>query len=93
VASESEARRRDKLSAITRELEAMSDWELERGCAASLGFDDDRRMVADRLLRERYAGQRRASRANPQPPGPRQVNRPALIAEFSHGPSCRGLRI
>jgi hypothetical protein len=56
VASESEARRRDKLSAITRELEAMSDWELERGCAASLGFDDDRRMVADRLLRERYAG-------------------------------------
>ena len=53
MASESEARRRDKLSAITRELEAMSDWELERGCAASLGFDDDRRMVADRLLRER----------------------------------------
>ena len=47
---------RDRLSVITRELEAMSDWELERGCAASLGFDDDRRMVADRLLRERYAG-------------------------------------
>ena len=34
----------------------MSDWELERGCAASLGFDDDRRMVADRILRKRYAG-------------------------------------
>jgi hypothetical protein len=34
----------------------MFDWELERGCAASLGFDDDRRMVAGRLLRERYAG-------------------------------------
>jgi hypothetical protein len=48
-----------KLRAITRELEAMSDWELERGCAASLGFDDDRRMVADRLLRERYAGPER----------------------------------
>ena len=39
---------RDRLSVITRELEAMSDWELERGCAASLGFDDDRRMVAGR---------------------------------------------
>ena len=33
----------DRLSMITRELEALSDWELERGCAASLGFDDDRR--------------------------------------------------
>ena len=47
---------RDRLNVITRELEAMSDWELERGCAASLGFDDDRRVVAHRLLRERYAG-------------------------------------
>ncbi len=45
-----------KLRAITRELEAMSDWELERGVASSLGFDDDRRMVASRILRERYAG-------------------------------------
>jgi hypothetical protein len=35
VARESEARRRDKLSAINRELEAMSDWELERGLASS----------------------------------------------------------
>lgn len=43
----------DRLSMITRELEALSDWELERGCAASLGFDDDRRVVAHRLLRER----------------------------------------
>ena len=34
----------------------MSDWELERGCAASLGFDDAQRMAADRILRERYAG-------------------------------------
>ena len=41
MARESEARRRGKLSAINRELGAMSDWELERGCAASLGFDDD----------------------------------------------------
>ena len=56
---ESEARPRDKLSAINRELGAMSDWELERGCAASLGFDDDRRMVADRILRDRYAGPER----------------------------------
>ena len=56
MARESEARRRDTLSTISRELGAMSDWELERGCAASLGFDDDRRSVADRILRERYAG-------------------------------------
>ena len=45
--------------AVSRELGAMSDWELERGCAASLGFDDDRRMVADRILRDRYAGPER----------------------------------
>jgi hypothetical protein len=45
-----------KLRAISRELEAMSDWELERGLASSLGFDDDRRQVANRILRERYAG-------------------------------------
>jgi hypothetical protein len=45
-----------RLRAITRELKAMSDWELERGLAPSLGFDDERRMVADRILRERYAG-------------------------------------
>ena len=31
MARESEARRRDTLSAISRELGAMSDWELERG--------------------------------------------------------------
>ena len=51
-----EARRRDRLSAINRELGAMSDWELERGLASSLGFDHDRRNVANRILRERYAG-------------------------------------
>jgi hypothetical protein len=56
MGSGGEAGQPAKLRAITRELEAMSDWELERGCAASLGFDDDRRIVADRLLRERYAG-------------------------------------
>jgi len=43
-----------KLSLITRELEAMSDWELERGCASS-AFDRDRRIVADRILRQRHA--------------------------------------
>jgi hypothetical protein len=48
--------RSTRLSAITRELEAMSDWELERGLASSLGFDDDRRTAANRILRERYAG-------------------------------------
>jgi hypothetical protein len=55
VARESEARRH-KLSAISRELGAMSDWELERGLASSLGFDHDQRNVANRILRERYAG-------------------------------------
>jgi len=52
----SEARRQDKLSAINRELGAMSDWELERGLASSLGFDHDQRNVANCILRERYAG-------------------------------------
>jgi hypothetical protein len=56
---ESEAKQLDELGTITRKLEAMSDWELERGCAASLGFDHSRRMVADRILRERYAGPER----------------------------------
>ena len=56
MATDSEARRRGKLSAINRELGAMSDWELERGLASSLGFDHDRRNVANRILRERYAG-------------------------------------
>jgi hypothetical protein len=51
-----EAARPDKLSAITQELEEMSDWELERGLASSLGFDHYRRIVADRILRRRYAG-------------------------------------
>jgi hypothetical protein len=49
----------DKLSAINRELEAMSDWELERGLASSLGFDHDQRNVANCILRERYAGTER----------------------------------
>ena len=52
----SEARRQDKLSAINRELGAMSDWELERGLASSLGLDHDQRNVANCILRERYAG-------------------------------------
>jgi hypothetical protein len=51
MARESEARRRDTLSTISRELGAMSDWELERGLGSSLGFDRD-----NRILRERYAG-------------------------------------
>jgi hypothetical protein len=34
----------------------MSDWELERGLASSLFFDHDQRNVANRILRERYAG-------------------------------------
>jgi hypothetical protein len=59
MAKSDEAGQPAKLKAITRELQRMSDWELERGCASSLGFDDGRRMVADRILRERYAGQER----------------------------------
>ncbi len=55
MARESQARRH-KLSAINRELGARSDWELERGLASSLGFDHDQRNVANRILRERYAG-------------------------------------
>jgi len=51
---ESEAR-----SAINRELGAMSDWELERGLASSLFFDHDQRNVANRILKERYAGSER----------------------------------
>jgi len=43
-----------KLNMIRRELEAMSDWELERACAAALSFDLDRRIIADRILRERH---------------------------------------
>jgi hypothetical protein len=56
MGNSSDLREPTRLGAIKRELEAMSDWELERGLASSLGFDDDRRMVADSILRERYAG-------------------------------------
>ena len=59
MAGESEARGRDTLSAINSELGAMSDWELERGLASSLGFDNDQRNVANRILRDRYAGRER----------------------------------
>jgi hypothetical protein len=59
VATDSEARQRGKLSAINHELGAMSDWELERSLASSLGFDHDRRNIANRILRERYAGPER----------------------------------
>jgi hypothetical protein len=41
---------------IKRELEQMSDWELERGLASSAAFDDDRRSIAALILRIRYAG-------------------------------------
>jgi hypothetical protein len=52
-----EAKRRpNELRAITRELEQMSDWELERGLASSTAFDHDRRSIADRILKARYAG-------------------------------------
>ena len=50
---------RDQLGETNRELEAMSDWELERGLASSTGFDQDRRVVANRILRKRYVGPER----------------------------------
>jgi hypothetical protein len=59
MGKQSEAQRPEHFRSIRRELEAMSDWELERGCAASYGFDDDRRTVANLILRERYAGPER----------------------------------
>ena len=43
-------------STMKRELERMSDWELERGLASSDGFDQDRRIKANLVLRERYTG-------------------------------------
>jgi hypothetical protein len=59
MSNSGEAGQSAKLRAITRELEAMSDWELERGVASSLGFDDNQRTAADLILRQRYAGTER----------------------------------
>jgi len=59
MSNSGEAGQAAKLRAITRELEAMSDWELERGVASSLGFDDNQRTVANLILRQRYAGTER----------------------------------
>ena len=42
--------------ALRRELERLSDWELERGLASAEAFDHEQRVMADRLLSERYAG-------------------------------------
>jgi hypothetical protein len=57
MSEDNEAKRRPTtLRAIKRELEQMSDWELERGLASSAAFDDDRRSEADRILTTRYAG-------------------------------------
>jgi hypothetical protein len=57
MSEEQVAKRRPvELRAIKRELDQMSDWELERGLASSAAFDDDRRSVADRILTTRYAG-------------------------------------
>jgi hypothetical protein len=51
-----EAKRPAQLSTIRGELERMSDWELERSLASSTVFDHDRRSIAERILRARYAG-------------------------------------
>ena len=41
--------------ALRRELDRLSDWELERGLASAEAFDQDQRIMADLLLRERYS--------------------------------------
>jgi hypothetical protein len=57
MSEENEPNRRPaELRAIQRELEQMSDWELERGLASSTAFDHERRSVADRILTARYGG-------------------------------------
>jgi hypothetical protein len=48
-------RERQMRFALRRKLERLSDWELERGLASSEAFDHDQRVMADRLLSERYA--------------------------------------
>ncbi len=42
--------------ALRRELDRLSDWELERGLASAEAFDQDQRIMADWLLSQRYAG-------------------------------------
>ena len=49
-------RERPSNFAIKRELDRLSDWELERGRASAEAFDHEQRVMADRLLSERYAG-------------------------------------
>jgi len=57
MSEDNEAKRRPtKLRATKRELEQMSDWELERCLASSAAFDHDQRSIAGRVLRARYAG-------------------------------------
>jgi hypothetical protein len=51
-----DTKRPAELRAIQRELEQVSNWELERGLASSTAFDHDQRSIADRILRARYAG-------------------------------------
>jgi hypothetical protein len=48
-------RKRSKATGQTQR-DQPRDWELERGLASSLGFDQDQRNAANRILRERYAG-------------------------------------
>jgi hypothetical protein len=42
--------------ALRRELDRLSDWELERGLASAEAFDHEQRVMADWLLSQRYAG-------------------------------------
>jgi hypothetical protein len=48
-------RERPSSFALKRELERLSDWELERGLASAEAFDHEQRVMANRLLSERYA--------------------------------------
>ena len=41
---------------LRRELDKLSDWELERGLASAEAFDHEQRVMADWLLSQRYAG-------------------------------------
>jgi hypothetical protein len=56
MSGDNQAKRRATALHAKRELEQMSDWELERGLASSAAFDDDQRSIADRILKARYGG-------------------------------------
>ena len=56
MSGDNQAKRRGTALRAKRELEQMSDWELECGLASSTAFDQGQRSIADRILRARYVG-------------------------------------